>query len=500
VPRDAPQSYWIDSTPAPSFPRLEEPVVVDVAVVGAGIAGITTATLLKEAGKTVALLESKEILRGVTGYTTAKLTSGHNLIYDSIGATFGREAARIYAVANEAAIAHVADVSERRKIACDLERTVNYVYTESRDEIEAIRAEVKAAQAAGLDASFVEETPLPFPVAAAVRQENQAQFHPRKYLLPLAASLPGDGSCVFQETRVVGVEDGDPCRVRTDRGEVIARDVVLATHLPLLDRGFFFAKTAPKRSYVLAFPVEEANAPDGMFISTETPIHSVRHTPFDGRRLLLVGGEGHKAGQDDDTRHRYASLEEWARARFELGAVEYRWSTHDNYSADRVPYVGKLGRRTDHVYIATGFSGWGMSNGTAAGMLLCDLILGRPNRWAALYDATRLPPLRATPRLLKENANAGKRWFGDRLPVRARSSEDLAAGEGAIVSLNGERAAVYKKDDRSIVALSPVCTHLGCIVGWNTAEKTWDCPCHGSRFDTDGKVIQGPAVRDLARK
>jgi glycine/D-amino acid oxidase-like deaminating enzyme/nitrite reductase/ring-hydroxylating ferredoxin subunit len=500
VPQEAPTSYWVDSTPAPAFPRLDEPIVVDVAVIGAGIAGITAATLLKEAGKTVALFESKEVLRGVTGYTTAKLTSGHNLVYSAITATFGLEAARFYAEANEAAIAHVAAVAEARKIACDLERTSNYVYSESRSEVDKIRAEVNAARNAGLDVSFVQETPLPFPVAGAVRQEGQAQFHPRKYLLPLAESIPGDGSCVFQETRALSVEDGEPCRVRTNRGEVIARDVIVATHLPIFDRGLYFAKTSPKRSYVLGFPVDEGKAPDGMFISTETPIHSIRHTPFDGRRLLLVGGEGHKAGQEEDTRRRYASLEEWARARFDVGSVEYRWSTHDNYSADRVPYIGKLGRRSDHVYAATGFNGWGMTNGTVAGILLRDAILGKPNPWAEVYDSTRLPQLGAGRRLVKENANVGFRWLGDRLPGRARSVAELAAGEGGVVSIGGERAAVYKEDDGTLVSLSPVCTHLGCIVGWNTAEKTWDCPCHGSRFDRHGRVIQGPAVQNLPRK
>jgi glycine/D-amino acid oxidase-like deaminating enzyme/nitrite reductase/ring-hydroxylating ferredoxin subunit len=500
VPEEVPTSYWVDSTPATAFPRLDEPVVVDVAVIGGGIAGITAATLLKEAGKTVALLESKEVLRGVTGYTTAKLTSGHNLIYSAITATFGPEKARLYAEANEAAIAHVAAVAEARKIACDLERTSNYVYSDARSEVDRIRAEVKAARDAGLDASFVEETPLPFPVAGAVRQEGQAQFHPRKYLLPLAESIPGDGSCVFQETRALTVEDGEPCRVRTNRGEVIARDVIVATHLPILDRGLYFAKTSPKRSYVLGIPMDEAEAPEGMFISTETPIHSIRHTPFDGRRLLLIGGEGHKAGQDEDTRRRYTSLEEWARDRFELGSVEYRWSTHDNYSADRVPYIGKLGRRSDHIYVATGFNGWGMTNGTVAGILLRDAIVGRPNPWAEVFDSTRLPQLGAAPRLVKENANIGLRWFSDRLPGRARSIAELEAGEGDVVSVDGKRAAVYKEDDGTLVSLSPVCTHLGCIVGWNTAEKTWDCPCHGSRFDRHGRVIQGPAVQNLPRK
>jgi glycine/D-amino acid oxidase-like deaminating enzyme/nitrite reductase/ring-hydroxylating ferredoxin subunit len=496
----APTSYWIASTPTPRFPQLEEPLEVDVAVLGAGIAGITAATLLKEAGKTVALLESKEVLRGVTGYTTAKLTSGHTLAYSAITSIFGPAEARLYAQANEAAVQYVRRIAEERGIDCDLEKAVNYVYTESPEEVDEIRNEVEAAKAAGLDVSFVTQTPLPFPVAGALRQENQAQFHARKYLLPLVEAIPGDGSHVFQETRALSVADGEPCNVETDRGEVRARHVIVATHLSILDRGLFFAKTSPKRSYVLGIPAEAASVPDGMFISTETPIHSVRSTPLDGRRLLLVGGEGHKTGQDEDTRRRYAALEEWARLRFDVGEVEYRWSTHDNYSADHVPFVGKLTRRADHVYVATGFSGWGMTNGTVAGMLLSDAILGRANAWAALYDSTRLPRVRGLGRLAKENANVGMRWIGDRLPGRKGSVEDIPAGEGRIVDLNGERAAVYKDEQGTLNALSAACTHLGCIVSWNTAEKSWDCPCHGSRFDTDGRVIQGPAVKDLERK
>jgi glycine/D-amino acid oxidase-like deaminating enzyme/nitrite reductase/ring-hydroxylating ferredoxin subunit len=498
--REAPKSYWIASTPTPSFPRLEEPVDVDVAVLGAGIAGITAATLLKQAGKTVALLESREVLRGVTGHTTAKLTSGHTLVYSAITSIFGPDEARLYAQANEAAIQYVRRVTDERGIDCDLETAVNYVYTESRDEVETIQSEVAAAKAAGLDVSFVDETPLPFPIAAAVRQENQAQFHARKYLLPLVDSIPGDGSHVFQETRALSVADGEPCRVETDRGDVRARDVIVATHLSILDRGLFFAKTSPKRSYVLGIPADQASVPDGMFISTETPIHSVRSTPLDGRRLLLVGGEGHKAGQEKDSRRRYAALEAWARSRFDVAEVEYRWSTQDNYSADRVPFIGKLTGRADHVYVATGFGGWGMSNGTVAGMILSDAILGRPNAWAQLYDSTRMPRLRGLGRLAKENANAGKRWVADRLPGRKGTVDDIPAGEGGIVELNGERAAIYKDEQGALTALSPVCTHLGCIVSWNTAEKSWDCPCHGSRFDTSGAVIQGPAVRDLERK
>ena len=493
-------SYWIASTAETDFPRLDGDVSVDVAVLGAGITGITVAEKLKRAGKTVALLESKRALHGVTGYTTAKLTAGHNVVYTHLERHFGPEGARLYAQANEAAIADVAETAAERAIDCDLERTRNYVYSESDDDVAALEAEAEAARRAGLAASFTRETELPFPVAGAVVLEDQAQFHPRKYLLPLLQGLPGDGTHVFELTRALGVEDGAPCRVVTDRGEVRARDVVVATHLPILDRGLFFAKTHPSRAYVVAAGVG-SDAPTGMYISTETPTHSVRSAPRDGGRLLLVGGEGHKTGQESRTDERYARLASWAHERFGVDEFEYRWSTQDNYSVDRIPYIGRVRRGSKHVYVATGYGGWGMSNGTAAAILLADLVLGRDNRWAELFDAKRLKPATAVRDFVTENANVGKRWFVDRAAAARRHDvSDLRPGEGRVARLDGELVAVNRDAAGALHAVSAVCTHLGCVVGWNPGERSWDCPCHGSRFAPDGAVIQGPAVDDLPNR
>jgi glycine/D-amino acid oxidase-like deaminating enzyme/nitrite reductase/ring-hydroxylating ferredoxin subunit len=493
-------SYWIASTAETDFPSLPGDVSVDVAIVGAGITGITAAAKLKRAGKTVALVEAKRALHGVTGYTTAKLTSGHNVVYTHLERHFGPEGARLYADANQAAIADVVETAAELGIDCDLERTRNYVYSESQDEVVALEAEAEAARRAGLPASFTRETELPFPVAGAVVLEDQAQFHPRKYLLPLLRSVAGDGSHVFERTRALGVEEGAPCRVVTDRGEVRARDVVVATHLPILDRGLFFAKTHPSRAYVLAAAFD-AGAPTGMYISTETPTHSVRSAPRDGGRLLLVGGEGHKTGQEARTEERYRRLAAWAEERFGARDFEYRWSTQDNYSIDRVPYVGRVRRGSERVYVATGYGGWGMSNGTAAALLLADLVLGRENRWGGLFDAKRLKPAAAVRDFVSENANVAKRWFGDRAQAaRRRDVSDLPPGEGRVARLDGELVAVSRDAAGGLHAVSGVCTHLGCVVGWNPAEGSWDCPCHGSRFAPDGAVIQGPAVDDLANR
>jgi glycine/D-amino acid oxidase-like deaminating enzyme/nitrite reductase/ring-hydroxylating ferredoxin subunit len=495
-------SFWIASMPGDSFPRLDGDLSVDVAVVGAGITGLTAATLLTQAGKTVAVLESKEIVRGTTGYTTAKVTAGHRLVYQDLRKTFGDEGARLYADSQQAALERVAELIAEFDLDCDFRRDSHYVYAESRDDLAKIEREVEVEQQLGLPASYLDETSLPFPVAGALRLDNQAQFHPRKYLLPLAHALAGNGSHLFEHTRVLDVEEGEQlCIVQTDRGQVTARDVIIATSLPILDRGLFFGKAHPYRSYTLAAPIPPAQAPDGMFINSGGSTRSIR-TARDGERLLLlVNVNGHKTGEEPQNENRYLQLQEFIRSRFGLEEIAYRWSTHDYYTLDQVPYIGRLRRRSRHLYVATGFNGWGMSGGTLAAMILSDLVVGNDNPWAQLYDAKRLKARGAASMFVKENANVARHWIGDRLARSdAPTIDSVAPGEGAIVSMHGERIAVYREDANTLHTLSPVCTHLACYVSWNRAEKTWDCPCHGSRFTGDGTVIQGPAVRDLARE
>jgi glycine/D-amino acid oxidase-like deaminating enzyme/nitrite reductase/ring-hydroxylating ferredoxin subunit len=493
-------SYWVETTPETSYPTLEGDLSVDVAVIGGGITGITAATLLKREGKTVALLESKRIVRGATGYTTAKVTAGHGAVYADLQDNFGAEGARIYAESNQAAVERVAQFVDEDGIECDFERKANYVYAGSNQEVAALKAEVEAEQRAGLPVTLVNETPLPYWVAAAIRLENQAQFHPRKYLLALAASIPGEGSYVFEQTMATDVGSGEPCVVETDRGTLHARDVIVATHLPFEDSGLFFAKAHPHRSYAVAAPLDEALAPDGMFINSGTPTRSVR-TIRDGERLLIqVGGQGHKPGEEEDTPGRYQALEDFLREHWpQAGAPEYRWSTQDYMSVDRVPYIGRLRRTSQHVHAATGYSKWGMTSGTLAGMLLTDRILGRENPWADLYDAKRLKPKAAFKRLLSGNASAGRHWIVDRFKPAEKEPDELAAGEGGIVRIRGRKRAAYRDDAGTLHVLSPICRHLYCHVAWNAAERSWDCPCHGSRYSAEGQVIQGPTVKPLKR-
>ena len=494
-------SYWVDSVDLPGFPTLQGDVDADVCVVGAGIVGVTTATLLKRAGRNVALVEMDGVLRGATGYTTAKITSTQSTIYQQLINDHGENTAIAYAAANEAGLAQVQSFVDEG-IDCDFEIKPNYVYAESEQEVDSIRKEVDAAQQAGLDVSFVSAAAeLPYGIAGALRHENQAQFHPVKYLAHLLGELDSDGGRIFENSRVVNVEEGDPHSVVTESGTIKARDVVIATGYPILDRGLYFARVHPKRSYAISGVVPGENLIGGMYISVDQPTRSLRTIDDGTRILLLVGGEGHAVGQEDDTEGHYQRLEQWARDRFDMEEITHRWATQDGETVDEVPYAGTLRKGSDHLFTATGFRKWGMTNGTTAAMVITDLILGNENPFADLYDPHRVTLRQSLSKFVTENVKVARHLVGDRIshPYGA-NLEDLKPGEAGVIGAGISRTAVYKDENEQIHAVSGVCTHLGCLVNWNPAEKTWDCPCHGSRFGHDGKVIQGPAVHDLERK
>ena len=495
-----PASFWIDSTPETTYPILaNDRISVDVAIVGGGIVGLTAATLLKQAGKTVAVIESRQIATGVSGHTTAKVTSLHQLIYADLIKQIGEEKARLYAESNQAAIELIAKFVAEQQIDCDFSRQSAYTFTQSEHDLNKVTDEVEAALKLGLPAAFVKETSLPFAIAGAVKFDNQAQFHVRKYLLHLAKNIPGNGSHIFEHTRVLNVED-TPCEIITDRGVINAENAIIATHLPILNQGLFFAKTYPERSYLIGAHIDPKQAPEGMFIGFGKDYHSIRTTPHDGGTLLIVGGSGHKTGTVVDTEECYQKLEDYARTHFKLESIDYRWSTQDLVSFDKLPYIGKLTPLAKHIYVATGFSLWGMTKGTMSAMLLSDAILGKENPAAEIYEATRATPF-LTPESVKQGVELVAHWVGDRLKgLQSNSFAEVSDGEGKLLTIDGEKVAAYRDEQGTVHAVSAVCTHLACIVNWNNAEKSWDCPCHGARFSYDGEVLHGPAVKDLERK
>jgi glycine/D-amino acid oxidase-like deaminating enzyme/nitrite reductase/ring-hydroxylating ferredoxin subunit len=476
-------SLWFQDATRPARAPLDRDLTVDVAVLGAGIVGLTTALLLEREGARVAVLEGRRVGAGASGYNTAKLSSLHGLTYRGLAGSLGSHAARTYGAANEAGIARVFELAEELGIDCDLRRKPNYTYTESAADLDEVRAEALVAGELGLPASYVEELDLPFPLAGAVRFHDQAEFHPVRYLEGIAGALEGP---LHEGTMATGVHRG---RVRTAVGPTLtAEHVVVATHLPFLDRGLYFARCHPERSYVVAG--RTSDAPAGMYLSTEQPAHSIRaHGEW-----LLVGGESHKTGQADAA-ERYARLEAWARERFGI-EPELRWATQDHMPADGVPYVGRHDPLSSGVWVATGFRKWGLAMGTAAAELLAAQIAGREHAWAELFNPQRLRPRAGAGSFVKENANVALRFFGDRV-VKRGSVDEIAPGEGRIVGAGLGQRAAYRDDDGTLHELSARCTHLGCIVNWNSGERTWDCPCHGSRFAATGEVIEGPAVRPL---
>ena len=495
------RSFWIASTLQSSYPTLTQDLKVDVAIVGAGLVGITAATLLKKAGKSVAVLEAGRVAEGVSGHTTAKVSSLHQLIYSKLIDQIGQDKARLYGESNQAALEQMATLVQDEHIDCDFERKDAYTFATEAKNLEKVKAEAEAAQLLGLPASYAGEAPLPFDILGAVKFSHQAQFHPRKYILNLAGKIHGDGGYVFENTRVKTVDGENPCKVETVHGPTVsAKDVIVATHLPILDQGLFFAKTFPKRSYLIGARIDPARAPDAMLIGTGEKYRSIRATPTaDGGQLLLIGGEGHKVGEADDTEQRYQRLAEYARQHFSVETVDFYWSTQDMVSFDNLPYIGKLTPFNQHTYVATGFSLWGMTKSTLSAMILSDTILGNPNPWAELYDATRPSPF-VTQDSMKNNLDVGTRWVGDRFKGLFDSPEKVAPGKGKVVTASGKKVAAYRDDSGTLHQVSAMCPHLGCIVDWNAAENSWDCPCHGSRFTPDGDILHGPAVNGLEQK
>jgi len=488
-------SFWEKSAGRASYPALAGDLRCDVAVVGGGIVGVSTAYRLANDGARVCLLEARRLGAGTTGYTTAKVTSLHGLTYTKLERSLGQDTARVYGEANQAGLAAIAEVVEDLSIDCDFRRKANFTYTESRSNRSSIEDEVEAAEQAGLTASPAAVDELPYPVAAAVSFPDQAEFHPLKYLRALASAAAEAGCEIYEATRAVGVDEGDPCEVQIDRGRTVrAAQVIVATHLPFLDRGFFFARTHPERSYVLLARLH-GQVPQGMYLSDESPSHSLRAVPTDDGELLMIGGESHKAGQSDAT-ERYDALERWARDRFEVGAIEHRWGTQDNMPADGLPFVGRLWPFSDRLLTVTGLRKWGIAMGTSAATILSDLVAGRDNPWASTFTPLRVHPKAGGMSFIKANVNVGKRFFSDRI-ARRESTEDLPRGEGRVAGSGLGQRAVYRDDSGELHALSARCTHLGCIVRFNRAERTWDCPCHGSRFAPTGDVIEGPAVAPL---
>src|SRR5918995_2255412 len=490
----AQHSLWLDGLPATPRSRPAPEDEVDVAVIGGGIAGITTALLLKRGGARVAVIEAATVGSGVTGATTAKVTALQSTVLSQIRSRHGDDTAAVYAQASTAAVEQVASLAEELGIDCDLARRPALTYAPEGSDTDAVAGEHEAARAAGLPTELVEDAGLPYPVAGAVRLAEQLELHPVRYVRGLAEAIDGDGSVVLEGVRVRGVDDGTPCRITTTGPTLTARHVVVATHYPLLDRGVFFARLEPQRSYCVAARVH-GEPTRTMAISAGSPTRSIRsHADY-----VIVGGGGHAAGAREATPERFAALEAFAREHWDVAELTHRWSAQDPPAYDSLPVIGTYVPGSSRLWVASGFMKWGLTSGTFAAMILRDRIGGAENPWAATFAPNRVS-LRSAPKLAEMNARVGVDFVGDRLkPGEAGSADDVPPGEARVVREGLGRTGVYRDEEGEVHAVSLRCTHLGCLLRFNAAETSWDCPCHGSRFDVDGQVLEGPAVDPLQR-
>ncbi|MDX6742324.1 FAD-dependent oxidoreductase [Actinocorallia sp. A-T 12471] len=492
---DAKLSYWVASEKPWTGGATPPPKEADVVVLGAGIAGLTTAYLLARAGRTVAVLEAARVAEGVSGHTTAKVTAQHNVIYADLIRRFGKDKAELYARAQQGAVEWIAGRVAEWDVDCDFRRRDSYVYAETGDTAEKLRAEAEAAASLGLPAEYVTETGLPFAVTGAVRFAGQGQFHPRRWLHALSDRLVAAGGTIHEGVRATGLSGGT---VHTTAGDVEARDVVVTTHYPVFDRGVYFARLEPRRTLLMATPVAASAEPPGMYISADSG-HTVRATPHGDGSMLIVGGEGYPPGEEGPVQDRFARLAKWGNMTFGVSGFPYQWASQDNTSLDRLPYIGRYHPFADRLWVAAGFGFWGMTNGTFAGHLLTDLITGVESEYSGLFDPSRATIRQSAAHLVGLGLHTAKHYAVD-YPSAFRPDghpDALSPGEGRVTHFGRHPVAVSRDLDGHPHTVSAVCTHLGCLVAFNDAERTWDCPCHGSRFALDGSVLHGPATHPL---
>lgn len=491
-----PQPYWMASTTNNEYPTLDKDIKVDVAIVGGGITGILSAYWLNKEGVRTAIIEADRILQGTTGHTTAKITSQHGLIYSKVQ-KISEEFARQYADANQTAIQMYESIAKKHNIECDFVPQSAYIYTLEDKYVEDIRNEASTASSLGIKATYLEEIPLPFNIKAAVRFDNQAQFHPRKFLIALADKIAHNGVQIFEQSRIVDLEENGDYVLITDGGtKVTAQKVIIASHYPFYNkRGFYFTRIYPDRSYVIAIKIK-GNYPGGMYITAEEPGRSLRSQASDQGELIFVGGEHHKTGQGEDTIKHYKALVDFAEQTFTVEDIPYRWSTQDCMTLDDLPYVGQFTSDTPNLYIATGYGKWGMTNSMASSMILRDLIIHGKSPWQDVYNPSRDTVGASAKTFIFENLNVAAELIAGKLPF-IPNNVDIRPNEGKIIEANGQRAGAYRDEQETLHIVNTTCTHMGCEINWNSAEKSWDCPCHGSRFTYEGDVIEGPAVIPL---
>ncbi len=480
------ESIWQQTAVIPARPELPGNLSTDIAIIGGGLAGVLTAHFLEQSGRQCIVLEADRIGSGQTGHTTAKVTSQHGLIYQKLARRAGKKQAEQYAKINQEAIERYKILIEKYHIDCDWVDCPACLYTKENGR--ALRDEYYAAKESGLPVELKKETELPFEVEEALYCYGQACFHPLKFLQAIA-----EGLRIYEKTKVLWVK---PHLLTTSRGTVEAEKIVFACHYPFVNRpGYYFLRMHQERSYVLA--LKEAQTLHGMYLGIDKEGLSFRPAG----EMLLLGGGNHRTGENPmGGQYEYLLRQAevcWPQKCWRKNENAIPWSAQDCMTLDGIPYIGQFGRKTEDWFVATGFGKWGMTSSMAAAILLTDLICGRENSCAEVYSPCRIPGLASAKSFLTEGAYASVNLLKQKLVPPKEKLEQLQPGDGKVVEYNGEKAGVYKAEDGQVFAVSVKCPHMGCQLVWNPDEKSWDCPCHGSRFDYRGRLIDGPAQTTL---
>ncbi|WP_415298026.1 FAD-dependent oxidoreductase [Clostridium perfringens] len=475
------KSVWSESCKFRKREALNKDIKTDVLVIGAGIAGILTAYMLKQKGRDVVVIDAAEIASGNTKNTTAKITSQHDLIYSKLITEFGEEKARQYAKANELAIKKYKEIIEDKRIECDFEEKSAYVY--SLNEVDVLKEEAKVAKNLGIDAEFVQEVNLPFKIKGAVKFNNQAQFNPLKFLKGISNEL-----VIYENTRALEIKEN---LVVTSGGNITANNIVVATHYPIMNApGYYFMKMHQERSYVLA--LENTSEIDGMYIDLNKEGYSFRTY----NKLLLLGGISHRTGENEEGGS-YDELRKVAKRLYPKAKEKYYWSAQDCMTIDGIPYIGRYSSETPNIYVATGFNKWGMTSSMVSAMIISDMILEKENDFSEIFSPRRFDLSLSINNIANDLIETAKNFIAQKVSIPSSEIEHIKNGHGGIIEYNGEKVGVYKNKEGKEFFVSTKCTHLGCQLSWNADELTWDCPCHGSRFDYKGRLIGSPATKDL---
>lgn len=494
------KSYWKNEERHEEYPPLSDEGKFDVLIIGAGIAGLTTAYLLKDSGLKVGIIEATKIGLGTTGYSSAKITIQHGLKYDYLIKSFGKELAMQYLNSNNDAIGLIKSIVEKDNISCDYKTQSAYLYTTKSYEINELEKEIKAYEDLNIDALFVKDSELPFEIEGAIKLENQAQFHPLKYLYSLSDIVKDSGIHIYENTRAIDIKgDKSPFIIITNKGEIKSDIVVVASHYPFLKGyGMYFMRMHAEKSYMLALKTIDKPF-DGMYINLSDPKYSMRYHYSEEDNILLLGGSNHKVGLKKDERESYLELETFSNAYFMTPQIISKWSTQDCMPLDKVPYIGQMTKDVPNLYVETGFGKWGMTSGTVAAQIIRDKIMNCDKKNGDIYNPQRFKFKESASELISNSLSSTGGLIKRVLTIPLRDVKDIRANEGKIVEYEGHKIGVYKDKNEKYLGIVPVCTHLGCQLKFNTAEKTWDCQCHGSRFDLKGHVIEGPAVKPLEK-